>query len=138
MTPAPLKRIAYVSRACLPLTEEQVDQLLAQARTRNRQLTITGILMYDGSTFLQILEGSPRSVDEVYRSISRDSRHAQLRLLRDQSLNQRAFPDWSMGFTGSLTLPAVDDADESFDELLTLLLETMTGALTERTGSGDA
>lgn len=92
-----IKRISYISRFSKPMDQSQLQQLGDAAAEKNGHLDITGILMASGGLFYQVLEGPEEAVDQIYASISGDSRHTDLLLLqteRDQA--GRLFPDWSM------------------------------------------
>lgn len=94
-----LYRLVYVSRAVELLTEEQLSALLQQVRARNQSASITGLLLYKDLSFIQVLEGSRSSIDAVYSSISKDPRHFRVKILIDmEPINERSFPEWSMGF----------------------------------------
>ena len=93
-----LEQLIYTSRAVKPLTVEELRALLEQARTRNHACGITGMLLYDYGAFLQVLEGPPMSVNEVFSSILRDSRHTSIQTLEHEAIPTRGFGDWSMGF----------------------------------------
>ncbi len=56
------------------------------------------MLLYDAGSFLQVLEGPEEHIAIIYRSIERDPRHRDLRLLRREQIDRREFEDWSMGF----------------------------------------
>ncbi|QJX48055.1 BLUF domain-containing protein [Hymenobacter taeanensis] len=92
-------QIIYLSRFREKPTEEQLTQLLHQARSKNHRLLITGILLYADGRVLQVLEGQEAAVRAVYSAITSDKRHHQLVTLVDTTVPQRVFPDWSMGFT---------------------------------------
>lgn len=88
----------YSSAATEPLTEAALDSLLAAARRKNAGLGITGMLLYDGSTFFQVLEGPPEAVDRMYAHIAHDTRHHSVTQIIREPLPQRAFGEWSMGY----------------------------------------
>lgn len=91
-------QIVYISRFRVAPNQEQLTELLLQARARNNQLRITGILLYADGRVVQVLEGEEQAVREVFAAISRDPRHYQVVTLVDGPLAARQFPDWSMGF----------------------------------------
>ena len=93
-----LKKIIYASRAVHPMSEAELVDLLSRARTRNQAAGVTGMLLYAGQSFLQMLEGDAASLEHIYASISRDPRHNALRLLAEEPIGMRRFTDWSMGF----------------------------------------
>jgi hypothetical protein len=92
-------QIVYTSTANLEFSPADLERLLAGARTRNRTLGVTGMLVFHDGTFLQALEGEKRAVNEIFASIQGDARHRDVTVLhRGPGLEQRAFGDWSMGF----------------------------------------
>ena len=66
------------------------------AKLRNKILHISGVLFYQNRSFLQIIEGSQRSLEYLMSSIERDARHSNLARLIDQPIEQRGFADWNM------------------------------------------
>lgn len=73
-----------------------MDLLVAQAAESNRIAGITGVLLYDGGNFLQILEGEPATVDALFARICQDTRHHHVKLIERVGIEQRNFADWSM------------------------------------------
>ncbi len=60
-----LHAIAYASEARADLRQPIFDRLLADATAFNRVAGVTGVLMFDGSRFLQYLEGPQDGIDCV-------------------------------------------------------------------------
>lgn len=90
--------LTYLSSATTLFDEQQLTDLLADSRPRNEERGLTGLLLYADGNFAQVLEGPDEAVERTFASISADRRHHGLIVaLRDQ-VEQRAFPDWSMGF----------------------------------------
>ena len=76
-----------------------MKRLLLGARTRNKALGVSGMLVFHDGTFLQTLEGEKRAVNEIFASILSDGRHHDIDVLhRGPGFDQRVFGDWSMGF----------------------------------------
>ncbi|MBY6280057.1 BLUF domain-containing protein [Stenotrophomonas maltophilia] len=92
-----LHAIAYASEARADLQTTDLDRLLADATAFNRVAGVTGVLMFDGSRFLQYLEGPEDGIDSVYQRIANARSHGQLKVLCRAPVAQRAFPRWSMG-----------------------------------------
>ena len=90
--------IIYVSRAIHSMTEEELRFLLHQSRKRNKRQNITGLLLYVGNNFIQLLEGERRDVEDVYDSILKDNRNSGNIILLNEPIQERDFPNWSMGF----------------------------------------
>jgi hypothetical protein len=93
-----LATLVYGSTQTAPLTPTALNLLVQRARIRNKQLDITGALLYDGVRFMQCLEGPEPAVAEIYSLICDDTRHADVSTLLRHSVTERAFADWQMGF----------------------------------------
>lgn len=90
--------LVYISTATREFTHQDLIDLLEQARQRNTELNITGMLLYDRGTFIQVLEGEKKDVMAVYDSILRDDRNSGNYIVQEKSISSRNFPNWSMGF----------------------------------------
>lgn len=90
--------LVYVSSASILLKEEELLELLKKAREKNQKLGITGMLLYKGGNFLQVLEGEEQVVDELYEVIKQDRRHHQIITIGKRKVEERMFPDWEMAF----------------------------------------
>jgi hypothetical protein len=80
------------------MSKKSIEEFLFQIREKNKQLTITGVLLLIQGKFVQYIEGPAEEIDKVYESISHDSRHTDMILLDAGDLNQRQFNDWSMAY----------------------------------------
>jgi len=111
-------RIVYVSVATQPFDEKELLQLLAKCRASNTQRLISGQLIYSDGTFMQVLEGPEKEVDETYARIKKDTRHKNITLLERSSTDERQFPDWSMGFKSfnRQQLEGIQGYNYQFDE----------------------
>jgi hypothetical protein len=91
-------RLAYISSATQYPSEQDLLNLLTQARGRNLKQNITGMLLYDNATYIQVLEGDAKDVHEIFASIKKDKRNTGVVTLLEETIEQRSFPQWSMGF----------------------------------------
>ncbi|MDX1581157.1 MAG: BLUF domain-containing protein [Alphaproteobacteria bacterium] len=109
------RQLIYTSRATRKMADAGLLDLLAVSRDRNAAAGVTGLLLYARGQFIQVLEGAPDAVQDIYSSIERDTRHRDLIVLRDKLIIDREFDDWAMGFVRS-----ADDAPppEGFSEFL--------------------
>ncbi|MEJ7664832.1 MAG: BLUF domain-containing protein [Hymenobacter sp.] len=82
----------------MPLDEAMLLHLLEQCRPGNEQNGITGVLMYGGGQFIQVLEGCPAAVRRLYARIAADPRHGRLEILADGPVPRREFKNWHMSF----------------------------------------
>lgn len=92
-----LVRLLYASRAAQAVTPEVIDAILAQCRSHNPALGITGILCHGGEVFMQVLEGGRDAVNALYGDIVRDPRHRDVAVLHFEEVTERRFAGWTMG-----------------------------------------
>jgi Sensors of blue-light using FAD len=88
----------YSSSAVKLFSQAELLDLLAQSRENNTSLGITGMLLYKDGNFMQVLEGEEETVQALVAKIARDPRHRGIITLLRGPLEERQFPDWSMGF----------------------------------------
>ena len=90
-----LRRVIYVSEK-VRLSEQDVADVVNVSNQNNPSKDITGCLLVGSNSFLQILEGPADAIKSLYKAISEDNRHTNVRRLCDEPLNTRLFSDWSM------------------------------------------
>jgi hypothetical protein len=78
--------------------ESELASIVKSAALHNRENQVTGMLLYSGGNFMQVLEGEPSQVLATYERICRDPRHRNILLLLQEPVQQRHFSKWSMGF----------------------------------------
>ena len=91
-----LKSLTYTSRASLDLDADDLEEIHRTAREVNALEGITGLLIFNGTHFLQIVEGAPEAIDDLVERLRRDPRHNGLEIRDEQAVEQRSFPSWSM------------------------------------------
>lgn len=85
-----LSTLIYRSQLAASVSPESVLALVERARAKNAAAEVTGILLFDGQHFFQVLEGSVEAVFTVFQRISRDDRHFNLiELMRDYAPARR-------------------------------------------------
>jgi hypothetical protein len=89
-------RLLYCSAASVGMSYGALVDMMHDARTRNAEHGITGILCYGSGQFLQALEGERHEVNALYHRIAVDARHRDCQLLIVGEIHERAFPEWSM------------------------------------------
>lgn len=108
-------QLLYISLATWPMQEDDLIFLLQQARDRNQQQNVTGMLLYRDGTFVQLLEGESSDVEEIYQAIILDERNTGNYLIDKSEIKQRRFPSWNMGFKDLTKIPA--DELEGFSDI---------------------
>lgn len=91
-----LKSLTYTSLARLDLTDDDLSAIHRTARELNSLDGVTGLLVFNGTHFLQIIEGSARAIDDLLERLRRDRRHSGLEVRDERVIEERSFGDWSM------------------------------------------
>src|ERR1700712_5519340 len=91
-------RLIYASRAVSSPEESGLLDVLSVSRERNAAADVTGVLVHAERSFMQMIEGPATEITATYERITRDERHEALRLLLRERVDERLFPDWTMGF----------------------------------------
>lgn len=119
-----MKRLIYISSATRSLPEQELLDLVSNARENNRSRDVTGMLLLKNHTFLQVLEGESEAVDDVFERIGRDDRATGIVVLVDEPIASRDFPGWFMGYNhiavqGDGVLEALETTGdvEEFDQV---------------------
>ena len=90
--------LIYLSSAVKPMNYDELSALLKQCRNNNLRLGVTGMLLYQKGTFMQMLEGEKQVVIDLYDDIKKDERHTGFHIVLTGDIEERNFEDWSMGF----------------------------------------
>lgn len=90
-------QIAYCSNAVRTLSPEVIGDILDVSHRNNTRDGVTGVLIYHDRLFFQLLEGDRGLVKTCYRRICADRLHGALSLMLQADVDERAFPEWSMG-----------------------------------------
>lgn len=90
-----LSQYLYISTAPT-LPREEVDAILAASARNNPARGITGLLLFNGRNFLQLLEGEEGEVAALMDTITADPRHSGVSVLDRRSIGVRSCPDWAM------------------------------------------
>ena len=99
-----LQQLVYQSKATLPFSAGQLEQLLVPWRAYNHSQQISGLLLYGDEDIIQVIEGPEDNVHALFQTIAADARHYDVIILADGPVPERAFAEWSMGF-GALDAP---------------------------------
>ena len=89
-------RLIYISTASDELTAADVDAILTTSQRHNDTHSITGVLIFNGLNFLQLLEGPRTSVENIYTRILMDTRHVSVKTVLAEPAELRIFAGWHM------------------------------------------
>lgn len=92
----PIGCLTYQSRAASPPSEEELAELVEDARARNKSVNVTGMLLYEDGRFLQTLEGPLEGLEAIWTSIQKDKRHGDIEVLTEHLVHSRLFSDWDL------------------------------------------
>lgn len=67
--------ISYISTAEPTLAPEDIKNLLEKVTVYNNSHGITGVLLYSGSSFFQLVEGEKEKIMHLFSKIEKDPRH---------------------------------------------------------------
>ena len=93
-----MKYLIYFSSAVELMNQDQLLEILKVSRKNNAANNITGMLLYGEGAFVQVLEGEEEVLRATYERIAADPRHRGLIKVAEGQLENRNFPEWSMGF----------------------------------------
>ena len=102
-----LARVIYSSHSLLPESPDQrmqvVTELLRIARQRNAETGLTGVLLFDGTRFLQAIEGETGAVETAFENIACDRRHEEIELLEFKPIPRRDYPNSPLAYIDGLS-----------------------------------
>lgn len=104
LSPA-IYEVLYVSTLAPDQPLSVVADIAKQARIKNAQLNITGLLIFDGQRFCQQLEGAKKAVLKLIEIIRNDPRHVNVEVLHHGPLAGRRFHKFDLAFS------TVEDVD---------------------------
>lgn len=91
-----LNRLVYFSeRAC---ADAEIPDLVSRAAARNKAANVTGMLLADEASFIQILEGPRGAVSQLFMEIGRDGRHRGINLVEMTEIAAPSYPRWGMAY----------------------------------------
>jgi len=91
-----LRSLVYTSHAALDLQPTDLELIHRTARENNALNGVTGLLVFNGTHFLQVIEGAESAINDLLERLRRDRRHAGVEIHDERTIENRSFPDWSM------------------------------------------
>ena len=98
--------LIYVSSSVRQLSDDELLDILKVSRENNSTKDVSGLLLYKGGNFMQVLEGPDEVVKALYEKIKLDPRHRDVSIISQEQIAKRQFPAWEMAFT-NLDTPAI-------------------------------
>jgi hypothetical protein len=135
--PDPLSQLVYTSTYRAGRVDSELQALrsiLSVSRRNNQAAGVTGFLIFDRDSFLQVLEGPREVLEATMARIARDERHRDVSVLDVRPIGQRSFHAWTMGgcrrtpqqdpvFAAHGMAGGVDRSTVDFDKVVALARE---------------
>jgi hypothetical protein len=109
-----LRRITYVSRTRQSISEPDIRQIWGAAEVLHRRMDLSGLLAFTGPHFVQVIEGDSHDVETLMDMIRADTRHAELHVFCDETIERRRFDHWRHLLVESLDV--VDEIEVAMQE----------------------
>ncbi len=90
--------LIYRSKEANQLSPYKLSKLVEKSRNNNYLNELTGILIHQHGSFMQMIEGKRGAVEKLYQLVESDNRHHSIELLSDGEIDTRTFPHLSMAF----------------------------------------
>jgi hypothetical protein len=84
-------KLAYVSVATRTLSSVDLQNILETAIANNRDADVTGVLLFNGKNFMQVLEGPEQEVERLFNEICGDDRHCNVVVIYREASGRRDF-----------------------------------------------
>ncbi|GAA3888519.1 hypothetical protein GCM10022276_04580 [Sphingomonas limnosediminicola] len=91
-----LTSLTYTSLARAGLKRSDIEAIHRSARELNALDGLTGLLIFNGTHFLQIVEGTRSAIDALMVRLRQDPRHTGLEIRDERRIAERCFPGWAM------------------------------------------
>ena len=119
-----LMSLTYTSVARPGLEPADVRDIHQTARHLNALDGVTGLLVYNGHKFLQVIEGAENAIDDLLQRLQADPRHVSLTVENRRIIERREFQHWAM----ELAEIGIGD-DKAQSDLSALLPATFPAAI---------
>jgi hypothetical protein len=93
-----LHQIVYSSAPAQKLMQSHLYMILRHARLSNKLANVTGVLIFVDGAYLQVLEGEENTLRKIFDKIKVDTRHKDVKILSDLSIEKRSFDNWEMAY----------------------------------------
>ena len=89
------KHLIYFSKPS-SLDDRTISEILETSRKNNQKNKVTGALIWRSDLYFQFLEGPAEEIDKTFKRIESDSRHSEIRIIKEGILTRRLFASWAM------------------------------------------
>ena len=122
--------LVYTSTASRPLAKSDLEHILDNARKRNLEEHVTGLLLFTEGKFMQYLEGPQSGVLKIFDIIKKSSLHGQITEVSRQTAGAREYGEWSMAFLADVDAHSLPHGSDDAQLLHGLEAETTDASST--------
>ncbi len=90
--------LIYMSTALSGMSTSTARNIAEQSQINNALSDISGVLVFNGTHFTQVLEGHESAVRRLFKIIASDDRHCDVKVLAQGPISGRSFSGWSMAY----------------------------------------
>jgi len=90
--------IVYVSTASQNLEKDEIEGILNTSKEWNNDNNITGLLLFSGGNFFQIIEGEKGKILELFEDIQTDKRHHNIMQIFGKEIYKDAYDGYDSDF----------------------------------------
>lgn len=91
-----LAQLIYRSKATPLFRRGDLSGFVRAIALANQRQHLTGMLLFDGEYFLQVIEGRLHSLEELLGRLKNDHRHESIVVLSLDGIKKRSFQEWGM------------------------------------------
>ena len=88
--------LIYVSKVTGVANEHMVENIREDSATRNQQVGISGVLLWNDNYFCQLLQGDETEIELTMQRIFKDPRHSDALVILRTHMSEALFPDWTL------------------------------------------
>ena len=90
--------IVYVSTVTQEMERKEIKDLLNNSKEWNNKNGITGLLLYSGGNFFQIIEGEKNMISELFQEIKSDKRHQDIIQIFGKEIHKKAYDGYDSDY----------------------------------------
>ncbi len=90
--------IVYVSTVTQEMEHNEIKDLLENSKEWNNKNGITGLLLYSGGNFFQIIEGEKNLIAELFQDIKSDKRHRDIIQIFGKEIHKEAYDGYDSDY----------------------------------------
>lgn len=98
------RQLAFASEVRAGVGAAETSAVIGALRASHARDSVTGVLLYSGHSFLQLIEGSEAAIAASWRALLADGRHRNPVVLYEAMTPTRWYSDWRAGYVPESTL----------------------------------